>query len=85
MPVRWNTSAAPGARLPTRRSCSVPTGPGSPSRSASRHCPGHEDRLVVLAVDLSERKRFERALRQSEERFQLASRATNDVIGISIR
>src|SRR5579884_2933240 len=35
---------------------------------------------IVLANDVTERKRAEEALRKSEERFQFATRATNDVI-----
>ena len=42
--------------------------------------PAGIDRAACILQDITERKQGERALRKSEERFQLAARATNDVI-----
>ena len=69
-----------GRAPPYEKELLRPDGTRVPVQVGVAPLPGHEDREVVLAVDLSERKRFELALRQSEERFQLASRATNDAI-----
>ena len=45
--------------------------------------PGYEEtlgRVFVSIVDVTERRRTERALRESEQRYSLATKATNDVI-----
>jgi len=41
---------------------------------------GRPSKLVGICQDITERKRAEDQLRRSEERFQMAARATNDVI-----
>ncbi|TAK09282.1 MAG: PAS domain S-box protein, partial [Candidatus Manganitrophaceae bacterium] len=41
---------------------------------------GRPVRMIGVVMDITERKQAEEALRKSEERFQLASRATNDAI-----
>lgn len=41
---------------------------------------GQPVRMIGVVMDITERKQAEEALRKSEERFQLASRATNDAI-----
>ncbi len=41
---------------------------------------GKAVRMVGAAIDMTDRKRAEEALRISEERFRLAARATNDVV-----
>ena len=41
---------------------------------------GEPSRMMGINIDISDRKRIEEALRQSEERFRLAIKATNDAI-----
>ena len=49
-------------------------------RSAHRHADGEGVTIISVTVDDTERKRNESALRESEERFHLAVRGSNDGI-----
>jgi len=46
----------------------------------SRNASGEPVRMTGIVIDITKRKQAEAELRQSEERFQIVTRATNDVI-----
>jgi PAS domain S-box-containing protein len=47
---------------------------------ASRDAAGKPQHVVGINIDITDRKNMEEALRKSEERFRLATKATNDAI-----
>ncbi len=55
---------------------------GSPISVISHHAvvkvPGHEPELFCLDIDISQRKMLENEVKESEERFNLAMKASND-------